>query len=239
MASGTSRCLADTPRCISSQVRRCTAGRDGTLQAGAPTSQADSPAPPTGQTVRARCVPDRGGGRGVLRSLTDSLPTMLTCGGPGQHGIIHEPLSSGSRVRVALGARYHHRPPGRPAWRCRGHRLREQARQGRCPGHPRARADGARSGFPGGSGEPGAAARLVPVPARTDRIAPAAQSAAALVAAARARPLIGPNTRAARSAPCSTAPVSMTDPAGARAARRVTGIWKATMAAAAIVNRTA
>ena len=38
----------------------------------------------------ARCVPDRGVGRGVSRSLTDSLLASLTCGGPGQDGIIHE-----------------------------------------------------------------------------------------------------------------------------------------------------
>jgi len=53
---------------------------------------------------RARCVPDRGGGRGVSRSLTDSLLTSLTSGGPGQDSIIHDLLSSRSRVRVALGA---------------------------------------------------------------------------------------------------------------------------------------
>jgi hypothetical protein len=53
---------------------------------------------------RARCVPDRGDDRGISRSLTDSLLASLTCGGPGQGGIIHDLLSSRSRVRVALGA---------------------------------------------------------------------------------------------------------------------------------------
>jgi hypothetical protein len=48
---------------------------------------------------------DRGGGRGASRSLTDSPLTSLTCGGPGQESIIHDLLSSRSRVRVALGAR--------------------------------------------------------------------------------------------------------------------------------------
>lgn len=51
-----------------------------------------------GRTGRARGVPDRGGVRSVSRSLTDSLLTPLTCGGPGQAGIIHELLSSQSAV---------------------------------------------------------------------------------------------------------------------------------------------